>query len=326
MVDLYIVAILISEIISTLAIFKLLRYTIVRYQTNERGGIHTGFASAGIVMIISGMCFHCSLKTIESLIYLCSNVYHKSMKNSGAMMVLQNLSYLFSTSWINAVCFTLTKRAVSLKEPKKNNSRKSYGFSHTQFFRWMVYPLTIEMGYVTASIVVLCIMHDIELKHHIIFSSKEPIHYLEVLFYIISGISFVASTTALTLFACFMKKSYERRSSKPSVWNRLPRPLKSAIKCCFIMAFLWTTQFTAWIMRISLGEKDEGTVGMLCKILHMIYSFQGLILYCVVYFNRVISDPQSRTGSRSTKQNIVNDENYGATKNDKTEEDCKQPK
>ena len=73
MVDLYIVAILISEIISTLAIFKLLRYTIVRYQTNERGGIHTGFASAGIVMIISGMCFHCSLKSIESLICLCLN-------------------------------------------------------------------------------------------------------------------------------------------------------------------------------------------------------------------------------------------------------------
>ena len=87
MADLFVIAILISEIISTLAIFKLLRYTIVRYQTNERGGIHTGFASAAIVMIISGMCVHCTLRLIESLIFLSSNECYKPMMSSGAMVI-----------------------------------------------------------------------------------------------------------------------------------------------------------------------------------------------------------------------------------------------
>ena len=73
MADIFIVAILISEIISTISIFMLLNYTIVRYKTNERGGIHTGFASAGIVMIISGICLYCSLKTIETTVLLLSD-------------------------------------------------------------------------------------------------------------------------------------------------------------------------------------------------------------------------------------------------------------
>ena len=180
MADLFVIAIFISEIISTLAIFKLLRYTIVRYQTNERGGIHTGFASAAIVMIISGMCLHSTLRLIKSLIFLSSNECYESMMNSGAMVILQNLSYLFSTCWINAVCLTLTKRAVSMTEPRKNNSRKSFGFSHAQFFKWMVYPVTIQMGYASATIVFLCMMYkndDIEYK-----KPMDPVFYLEITF------------------------------------------------------------------------------------------------------------------------------------------------
>ena len=303
MFDLFVVAILISEIISNFAIFKLLKYTVVRYQTNERGGIHTGFASAGIVMIISGMCIHCSLKTMETTITLCSDFYHELMISSGAMMVLKNMSYLFSTCWINAICFTLTKRAISMKEPKKNNSKKSYGFSHTQFFKGMIYPLTIQMGYITASIVFLCIMYrkdENDSKHHIILPRKKPIYILEISFYVMSGISILISTTALSTFGCFMKKSYERKKSKMSVWKKLPPPLKRSIKCCFIMAFLWTTQFSAWALKTSLAT-DSKTVSIVCNILQLIYSCQGLILYCVVYFNRSIEEPQSRGGSRSTK-------------------------
>ena len=326
MVDIFIVAILISEIISTISIFMLLNYTIVRYRTNERGGIHTGFASAGIVMIIAGMCLYCSLKTIETTILLFSDFYYKRMISSGAMMILKNMSYLFSTCWINAICFNLTKGAVSMKEPKKNNSWKSYGFSHTQFFKWMIFPITILMGYVTASIVFLCIMYkndDKESNDSIVFSKRKPLIHLETTFYIISGISILVSTTALIIFGSFMKKTYERKNSKRSVWKKLPPPLKRSIKCCFIMAFLWTIPFTAWIMKTTTTQENE-IVSKVCNILQLIYSFQGLILYCVVYFDRSINDPLSRTGSRSTKQNIEHDEPLVATKKNENDKNIQQ--
>ena len=329
MADLFAIAILISEIISTLAIFKLLQYTVVRYQTNERGGIHTGFASAAIVMVISGMCLHCSLKLIESLILLSSDERYKSMKSSGAMVILQNLCYLYSTCWINAICLTLTKRAVSMKEPKKNNNRKSFGFSHTQFFKWMIYPLTIQMGYASATIVFLCLMYkndDIESKKPMIVPTRYPLFYLEITFYIISGISVVISTTALSIFASFMKKSYERRNNKCSVWKKLPRPLKSSIKCCFIMAFMWTTQVSSWIIDISWEEQDNKTVLLLCRVLQTIYSFQGLILYCVVYFYRSGQEqhPIIAAGNQSSPKNMGDDKRLSPSKNHAKDEDCKE--
>ena len=182
------------------------------------------------------------------------------------------------------------------------------------------------MGYVTASIVFLCIMYkndDKELKDSIVFSKSQPVIHLETTFYVISGISILVSTISLSIFGTFMKKTYERKNCKRSVWKKLPSPLKRSIKCCFIMAFLWTIKFTAWIMK-STTTQENGMILIVCYTLQLIYSFQGLILYCVVYFNQSIDDPLSRTGSRSTKQNMDNDDPLVATKKDKNDENVQQ--
>ena len=293
MTYLFILVVCVFQIISTLAIFKLLGYTIVRYQTNERGGIHTGFASAAIVMVILGMCLHCSLGLMETLLFLCSEKYYDIVKESSALTISYNVAYLFSICWTNTICLVLLIQAVSMKEPKKNNSRKSFGFCNAQFYKWLTYPLIILMCYIFTTITFYLLQKSKvgESLESVVFKN-DPNFYAEMTFYVFSGIGVIINTVSLSIFAMFMRKSYMRRQNNVSVWKKLPRPLKSSIKCCFIISFMWITRLISWIIDVDFERRDIqlGTKSLIPRLFQMVYSFQGLILFCVVFFYRSKQD------------------------------------
>ena len=57
-----------------------------------------------------------------------------------------------------------------------------------------------------------------------------------------------------------------------------------------------------------------------------IYSFQGLILYCVVYFYRSGQDQHLiiAAGNQSSPKNMGDDKRLSPTKNHTKDEDCKE--
>ena len=280
MLDVFEIVICVFQVVSTIAIFKLLAYTICRYQTNERGGIHTGFASAAIVMVISGMCLYCTLSTIKCLIFLSSEKYYKLMAKSGTMIVLQNLSYLFSICWTNSISLVITKNAVSMKEPKKNNSRKRFGFCNIEFYKWLPIPITTKLCYAMTTIAfnISYEKEDVVMDESMIFEHTVPILYSEMIFYFISGLCILINTISLSIFAFYMRKSYLKREKRVSVWKKLPRPLKSSIKCCFIMSVMWIIHLIVWIIDVALEKgwiQDVTTSSVISASLKIVYSLQG---------------------------------------------------
>ena len=313
--DLFPIVICVFQLVSTIGIFKLLAYTIFRYRTNERGGIHTGFASAAIVMVISGMCCYCTLSTIETFLYLSSQNYYNLMTKSGTMVILQNLAYLFTICWTNTISLVITINAVSMKEPKKNNSRNSFGFCNIQFYKWLTYPVITKVCYAITTIAfnISCKARDITNEKSMIFQHSGPIFYSEIIFFLISGICIIINIISLSIFAFYMRKSYLKRKNKVSVWKKLPRPLKSSIKVCFIMSFMWKIHLIYWIIDVAVEKPEIQSVSLpslASKSFQILYSLQGLILFCVVFFYRSKQDRNpviavvNRSLARSADDNL----------------------
>ena len=317
MPDSYEIVVCALQFVSTIGIFKLLAYTIVRYCTNERGGIHTGFTSAGIVMVISGMCLYCSLLSMERFVIIYSEEYYTSMTKSLVMEILQNLLYLFSICWVNAICLVVTEKTVSMKVPKRNIRVKDFGFNNSKFYKWLPYTIIIPTFYGISTATVYIVIEKGNSTVDSTMGAETDRFYSIMTFYIISGICVSINMISLAIFFWFMNKTYLRLKNKVSVWKKIPRSLKSAIKCNLIIAFMWIIDLISWLINTAFPDNEQKTASIISKLFQIIYSLQGLTLFFVVFFYRSKQDQNPVIAAvrkslvRTTEGNV--DSNAGVT-------------
>ena len=146
--------IFVSQLISTIAIIKLFAYTIIRYCTSKRGGIYTGFVVAGNVIVIFGLCLYCSVATVNRLIFI---LYHDHITLETlfwTLKVLEDTTYLFCLCGLNVNCIFSTRRAASMKAPKKNRRAKDFGFCYPSLWKRIPFMVLVPMIYGAITVVV----------------------------------------------------------------------------------------------------------------------------------------------------------------------------
>jgi hypothetical protein len=200
-----------------------------------------------------------------------------------------------------------------MKEPKKNNNRKSFGFYNIEFYKWLPYPIIIKVCYAITTIAlhISYKAEDITTTKSMIFEHSKPIFYSEIIFYVISGICTIIGIISLSIFAFYMRKSYSNRENKIDAWKKLPRQLKSAIKVCFIMSFMWKINLIDWIIDLTVEKSEIQAVSLVSRSFQILHSLQGLILFCVVFFYRSRQDqnPVIAVVNRSLARTVDDDEN-----------------
>ena len=311
MVDAISIVICVFHLVSTIAIFYLFRYAIVRHNTCGRGGINTGFASAALIMVDFGMCLHCTFSSTDELLFSTSEYYYGLVIKNVVVTISWNIPYLFSLCWTSAICLVVIKNAISMKEPKKTNNKNNFGFYNVKFRRCLVFIIIIEICYSTSAIAIYTLSNKTIVNDQHTTRPGEKIDigfYINVVFYVLSGICIFLNITSLLVFVAFMHKSYRRGDKDFTIWTKLPRPLQSSIKCCLIMSFMWVIRLLSWVVDVLIKEQEHKTedsnppMFLLSQSLQVIYSLQGLILSCVVFFHRSNHGPRKFIMSKSRSQ------------------------
>ena len=311
MVDVISIVICVFHLVSTIAIFCLFRYAIVRHKTCGRGGINTGFASAALIMVDAGMCLHCTFSLTDELLFLTSKYYYSLVIKNVVVTISWNTLYLFILCWTSAICLVVIKNAISMTEPKKTNNKHNFGFYNVTFRRCLVFIITIEICYSTSAIAIYTLSNKEIVNDQNTASLGKEIEirfYINLVFYVLSGICIFLNITSLLVFVEFMHKSYRRGDKDFNVWTKLPRQLQSSIKCCCIMSFMWLIRLVSWIMDVLIDEqahKEEHRYPpnlLLSHSLQVIYSLQGLVLSCVVFFYHSNHGPSKFILSKSRSQ------------------------
>jgi len=319
----YDIVICIFQVISTIAIFKLLAYTIVRYRTSKKGGIYTGFTTAGFVLVILGMCVYCLILSSERLMLVLCDEVHTSRKYIPVLKTLENMSYLFSICWINAICVFVTKQTSSMNVPKKNHLIKDFGFHYPNLQKWLPYTIIIPTLYGSIVVVLyVTIDYNEEIKRSESDSGLiKPNLYSLLTFNIISGICIIMNTISLIVLGRHLRKSsVPMDGNEVSVWKKIPRSLKSAIKCCVIMTIAWTIELISWLVVVctnNLKNNNLTSSTPILKFLQIIHSLQGLVLFLVVFFYRSKRDqnPVIRAVSNSLARSTQGNEGLNAAEN-----------
>ena len=268
--------------ISTVSTILLLCYAITRYCTNERGGIYSGFTTASIVMIAMGMCIYCSLVTLEKILVLTLDNPGNNLEYPVIIQTCQYFSYLFSISWVNAVCIQLTKDKLTLKPPNKNHNRKDYGFCYSLFRKWLSYTILIPILICTSAILTFIRGEEVN-----------KIFYFELILHVFSGVMCTVNLFLILVITWIMEKSRRSVRSFPpqSTWKRFKGRTKQIIKCSLVTLTMWIVHFTGWCI-YSFGEENKNaSLSVFEDLLNLIYSAQGIILFCVIFIYRSTRDP-----------------------------------
>ena len=273
-------------LISTVSTILLLCYAITRYCTDERCGIYSGFTTASIVMIAMGICIYCSLVTLEKILVLTLHNREFFFEYPVIIHTCQYFSYLFSLSWVNAVFIQSTKNKLTLNPPNKNRNRKDYGFRYSLFRKWLLYTILFPIFVCTFAILTFIRGENANM----IWSET---FYFELTLHVFSGGMCTMNVLLLSTITWIMEKSRRSVRSFPpqSTWKRFKGRFKAIIKCGVVMFAMWIIDFSGWCIH-SFGEDNKNAIlSVFEDILNLIYSTQGIILFCVVFIYRSTQDP-----------------------------------
>ena len=290
----------VTYLISTFTIWKLFAYTIVRYRTSERGGIHTGLSIAGLVILILGMSLYCNLAAVESFIIALpgdnksSAIYLWKIKHS------KDLFYVFTISWLNADLSFTTRKIGSMKPPKYTHRVEDYGLCNPTLWKRMSFAIIVLIFYGASMLASHCLIGEqtsevepVETQNSSLwtFNTTSTHPYASIAYYTISAVCYVINIYLLILLTWYMKKSSVRREDgKQKLWKKVPRALKSTIKCSIIMTVFWLADLSSWLIYTLSTDQKSNLTTTLSQFFQIIYSFQGLVLYLIVFFYRSKQD------------------------------------
>ena len=296
----------VAYLISTFTIWKLFAYTLVRYRTSERGGIHTGLSVAGLVVLILGMSLYCNLAAVEALIIVLTGdneppaIYFWMIKHTKGVL------YLFTISWLNANLSFTTRKIASVKPPKYTHRIQDYGLCNPTLWKWMSFAIIIPfiiafiIFYGASMLASHCLIGEqscemeLEEKQNgsLWTSNSTSTHqYVSIAYYAMSGVCYVINIALLILLRWYMKKSTViREDGKQELWKKIPRSLKSTIKCSILMTVFWLCDLSSWLIYILSTDRQSNLTTTMSQIFQIIYSFQGLVLYLTVFFYRSKQD------------------------------------
>ena len=310
----------VTYLISTFTIWKLFAYTIVRYRTSARGGIHTGLSVAGLVILILGMSLYCNLAAAEALIIVFSGDNKPSAIYLWMIKHSKGVIYLFTISWLNAnLCFT-TRKIASMQPPEYTHRVQDYGLCNPTLWKRISFAIVILIFYVAGIVVSPCLIDEQssqmvqeEKRNSSLCASNTSLtrQYVSTAYYTISGVCYVINVAILISLIWYMKKSTVRREDgKQELWKKIPRALKSTIKCSILMTVFWLCDLSSWLINIMLTDRKSNLIITISQLLQIIYSCQGFVLYLIVFFYRSKQDENpvmksiSKLLIRDTKDNV----------------------
>ena len=311
--------IFVAQLVSTIAIIKLFAYTIVRYCTSKRGGIYTGFAVAGNIIVIFGLCLYCSVTTVKRLILILYDDHIPLETLFWILKVLEDTTYLFSLCGLNVTCIFSTKRTASMKAPKRNRQAKDFGFCYPSL--WKRIPIMVLVPMIYGAITVVVYDCDGNSSSHIdkVDYSKISLwrcyktdfrFHISIMYYSITGMCHTINLLSLIVLRWYLKKyTKTNENGHQLLWKKIPRAKKSAIKCSIVMVIMWLFDLTSLLTFISSFHTKSKFISDLSLTLETVYSLQGLFIYLIVFFYRSKQDENpviknlSKLFARETEHN-----------------------
>ena len=121
-------------------------------------------------------------------------------------------------------------------------------------------------------------------------AERKIVRPLVITYYAISGICNIVNIVSLAIFGRYLKKSSVLTEvDQGSIWKRIPRALKSSIKCSIIISSLWLCDLMSWLSILWFQTLHPSLLD-LSLVFKLIYSLQGLLLYLIVFFYRSKQD------------------------------------
>ena len=274
-----------THLVSTVAILKLFVYTIVRYHTSERGEFDTGFTLAGLVLVILGMLLNCILASTWILMVVIFGDQQSSANYLYVMKFAENIAYLFSLCWLNAICIFTTNKTLSMTPPLRPRIQ-DHGFCYSKLWKWIPYTVVVPLLYGAITVAMSFFGGNISIR-----IGKDFKHlYISITYYAISGICNIVNIVSLAILGRYLKKSSVLTEvDQGSIWKRIPRALKSSIKCSIIISSLWLCDLMSWLSILWFQTLHPSLLD-LSLVFKLIYSLQGLLLYLIVFFYRSKQD------------------------------------
>ena len=290
------VIIFVGQLISTIAIIKLFAYAIVRYRTSKRGGIYTGFAVAVNVIVIVGLCLYCSVATVNRLIFIFYDDHIPLERLFWILQVLEDTTYIFCLCGLNISGIFSTRRAASIKAPKRNRRAKDFGFCYPSLWKRIPFMVFVPVIYGAITVIVYNWDENISSQINKVDYSKISLwrcskthsgFYISIIYYAITGICHAINLLSLIVLRWYLKRyTITNENAHQLLWKKIPRARKSSIKCSIVMAIMWLFELSSLLTFASLYHTKSKFISDLSVTFEALYSLQGLFIYLTVFFYR----------------------------------------
>ena len=290
------IIIFVGQLISTIAIIKLFAYSIVRYCTSKRGGIYTGFAVAVNVIVIVGLCLYCSVATVNRLIFILYDDHIPLETLFWILQVLQDTTYIFCLCGLNVNCIFSTRRAASIKAPKRNRRAKDFGFCYPSLWKRIPFMVFVPMIYGAITVIVYNWDGNISSQINKVDYSKISLwrcsrthfgFHISIMYYSITGICHTINLLSLIVLRWYLKRyTITNENGHQLLWEKIPRGQKSSIKCSIVMVVMWLFDLTSLLTFTSFFRTKSKLISDLSLMFETLYSLQGLFIYLIVFFYR----------------------------------------
>jgi hypothetical protein len=283
-------------VLSAVSTLMLLGYTVFQYCTNPKGGIYTGFGPATSVSVALGMCIYCVLMGIEKTILVYSESYERCITSRVIMNISQYLHYFFSICWLNGIRINNLRKNFRFRAPKYNRLPRDYGCNYSGFKKWLIYTIGAPISLCASAILLYIKIGEQKAgkndKQNDDFKKRNfyPALFLNIVSGVLVMINFILITILMVTIA---KKSRLAPKKDPpqTPWSRLSTAMKDNIKLSVIITTMWTIHFISWSINEFSNNCNNEIAFTSAKVLEIIYSLQGMLLFCSLFIYRSDSDP-----------------------------------